>query len=372
MTPTASLTPAFTLDAPTATLEHTLTPAPSLTGLLPYFTETFDSGISQFWMLGEGWGAIGVDGGYALTASGTGDPAISSANSLTDTAVEARVRINAGSARLLLRVSANGSYQVTLDSLGTVNLVRNDVIVGTASLPTNEMWRTLRLTAVGGQAAVALDGTTIILYDDPESLPAGAVGFGVMPGGDAHFDSVTLYLPADSTIEPPSAPFAPEPTPGAPTAAQMARIQRFDAPAAAPIVYELPLITTAAALNAALDRANADYRNIYILRLANGTYIMPDRPGQHSHNFITGQVILVGNTAVHPFNAPAGAAVILRSDSLDDYDLFHIYNVDNDQSGSGTLTLYNIVVERGGGALRWGGGCIRQLDAAESVQFGGA
>ena len=97
-------------------------------------------------------------------------------DTLTDGSVQARFLVNSGAVRFSFRQSEAGSYTVTLTDDGIVMLTRNTDLLGMARSPVapND-WHTLRLSALGGDVRVAIDGAEVIAYQDNTLLPPGTI-----------------------------------------------------------------------------------------------------------------------------------------------------------------------------------------------------
>ncbi|MBN8591156.1 MAG: hypothetical protein J0M33_05335 [Anaerolineae bacterium] len=137
-----------TLVPPTATQPSPFGPKPPLQPLL---TDTLDSGALYFWTLGAGWDLTDSEGGKALANPAGDEPVTFVHHTLTDLAVQVRVRFEAGMFRLSLRQSDAGAYTALLSAEGQVALYQGTTALASAVVAPNQpgQWRTLRLSAIG-------------------------------------------------------------------------------------------------------------------------------------------------------------------------------------------------------------------------------
>jgi hypothetical protein len=185
------------METATATPSPTHEPLPPEPPLTPVFTDNFDGGPSILWTLGQDWSYVPNEGGLALQNTVNNAPVTFANSDVLDAAVEARFQINAGAAQLSTRVSKAGQYTASLDVDGTVNLYRNETLLGFAaisSLALND-WHTLRLSAFGEIVHVNVDSIEVITVRDPQALPPGTV----MITGLAS-DGGTLLVVEDFTL----------------------------------------------------------------------------------------------------------------------------------------------------------------------------
>jgi hypothetical protein len=177
-------------------------------------TDTFDTGALYFWTLGAGWDLIDSEGGKALANKG-GDEAVTFVHStLTDLAVQLRVRFENGMFRLSLRQSAAGAYTALLSADGQVALYRGTAVLGAATVAPNQAgsWRTLRLSAIGGVLRVQVDGVEVLAVQDSAPLPQGTFTFaGVGATGGVVVDDVIVY--GNIGMQPTAIPTLAVPTP---------------------------------------------------------------------------------------------------------------------------------------------------------------
>jgi hypothetical protein len=208
--PTLTLPPTLTA---TATLPSPFGPEPPLQPLL---TDTFDTGALYFWTLGKGWSLIASEGGQALANPAGDEPVTFVHSTLTDLAVQVRVRFEAGMFRLSLRQSEAGAYTALLSADGQVALYRGTTALASAVVAPNQpgQWRTLRLSAIGDLLRVQADGVEVIAVQDAAPLPQGTFSFaGVGASGGVTVDDVAVewVQPAES-MSPLFTPPAPPPS----------------------------------------------------------------------------------------------------------------------------------------------------------------
>ncbi|MDZ4768892.1 MAG: hypothetical protein SGJ24_07160, partial [Chloroflexota bacterium] len=196
MTPTASLTPAFTLDAPTATLSNS-PPEPPLTLV---YLESFVGESDPFAQLSGGLGApIFVGSGYSLYLYPDAPSTQITSGSYADHAVQVSVQASTN-ARLSLRSSVSGAYRVTLTTDGRLVVSRDAVpLAETVLAPVASSWRLLRASVVGGVVGVSVDGREVVAVTDPDPLPAGTVMLTLPEGGLV--DDLAIYVPGADALD---------------------------------------------------------------------------------------------------------------------------------------------------------------------------
>ncbi len=107
----------------------------------------------------------------------------------------------------------------------------------------------------------------------------------------------------------------------------------------------------------AIEAANSDLTNAYVVMMQPGTYDLTDQqPGTFSLlPVIYGNVTLIGidsyRANLHPDNPAASKVIIQRASSAPEIDFFNI------QAGA-SLSLYNVILRNAGGASRFAGGAI--------------
>src|SRR5690606_26058427 len=142
---------------------------PSEPVLKSLMTDTFDSGNLSHWSFeGTGWALVPHDAGQALQVFNTEVSAqLAQAGRLNGVA-RAAVLLDHGGVRLDVRRSAAGSYVVTMNSAGQVNLYRASQLLASAQVTPSAsgQWRTLRLSAIQDMLRVRVDGVEIIAIQD--------------------------------------------------------------------------------------------------------------------------------------------------------------------------------------------------------------
>lgn len=212
---TASLAPSATIPlTETATSLPTETQLPTATATLEaepplnlLMTDNFDTGALYFWTVGEGWTLTPNNTGLAMQAVATAAPLSFVHSTLTDVAVEARVKQTNSAVRLSLRESATGAYVLTIAPDGQVTLAGGTEVLATSQLTdwTADTWRTIRLSAVGSVLRVAIDNVPLMAIRDENPLPMGGFAFSGSAEASATLliDDVSLWiageLPATAT-----------------------------------------------------------------------------------------------------------------------------------------------------------------------------
>lgn len=161
------------------------------------YQETFDDGITEFFTLGPGWSLVPQDNGQILQVNESDASAAINYSGLHQVVVQVRIRPQSGIARLAVRESALGAYNVTLDSTGLLQLFRADQPVDAVAFVMNEAidWHTLRLSVIDSTVQVSLDGVPRLVFIDPSPLPAGVTAlYGI---GTILVDDFQLWLPTN-------------------------------------------------------------------------------------------------------------------------------------------------------------------------------
>lgn len=192
-----------TIEAPTMAPSPTTpaAPLPAEPPLTLLFEDNFDTVPLPIWTFGAGWSVVASEGGQALQVVNSDEPTTLIYDNLSDLAAQARFQIGVGAAQLTLRESESGSYRVTLDASGQVNLYRGTLIATTTVNPsTPGQWRILRLLAMKGILHVAVDGVEVIVLQDDAPLPPGKMDFGGIgiSTNSLLVDDVALWLPTSS------------------------------------------------------------------------------------------------------------------------------------------------------------------------------
>jgi len=182
--------------------------------------ELFETAPSAGWLLSPGWTRAAFGQGFALkvAAAQAGLNSVAQARgNFGDVVIEGQFTFTgaAGSAQLLARVSAAGSYVAQLDTSGKVTLEKRDS-EGTAisswsaaaepqAVPGSA--RTMQLSAMGGALRVTVDGIDVLTAADPAALPPGANQIGAVfatTDGALIFDNYAVWVPSDEVAPPAS------------------------------------------------------------------------------------------------------------------------------------------------------------------------
>jgi hypothetical protein len=159
-------------------------------------SNNFDSGDLLAWSVSAGAELVPQPVGQALQVLNTNDITAFEAYEPYNTAIEARVLLDHGAARLLARLSNVGAYAVTLDAAGQLSLYRGaDLWQSTtvsASVP--GQWRRLRLSVIHDTVSVHVDDVTVIQLVDAANLPPGKVAVG------GAFELVSAAVPPANTV----------------------------------------------------------------------------------------------------------------------------------------------------------------------------
>lgn len=216
----------------TPTSEPTATPIPADT----LFTEDFQDGEADGWLLSPGWYMTGEGDNFYLSALTPNETAAIEGISWTHLLLSVRFRVAAGNSAQIAFRSGAESYIITLDSAGQAALYRSGTLLAqgavtmTETAPSETLWRTLNLHALGGQITVGVDGVVQFTYTDPAPLADGLViiSTGAANTGEVAFDDVVMNrldapviipeVTPETTVEPeitPEATAEPEITPEA-------------------------------------------------------------------------------------------------------------------------------------------------------------
>lgn len=229
--PTDEAAPSSTPVAPTGTTEPSPAPPgtelPTLTPLAtmpsipivpwtPVFVDSFQApNVAAWHFTGEGWAYTSqADGSSALQVFNSSAPAIYQSAPRADVAVEITVDVRAGSAHLYARYHEAFSYDAQLTPAGDVVLRRAGEVMAAAQIPGFDAAHPhqLRLSVVGSQIWIEVDGLVWLVVDDPAPLPPGAVGLGASfepladgteplpPQHIVTFVDFALYQPAGTPV----------------------------------------------------------------------------------------------------------------------------------------------------------------------------
>ncbi|MCB9453325.1 MAG: hypothetical protein H6672_17985 [Anaerolineaceae bacterium] len=218
--------------------------------------DTLDTGISDFWAAGASWSLVASETGQALQVINSDEPVTSGTNTLFDQAVQLRFRADAAASatfHLAVRVSAVGSYDITIDSAGQITLFRAGVVVQSALVNLSpDTWHTVRLSVFDGVIRVTLDDVEVVTWTDVAPLPPGQITFNAtfppLPeGADSAqhtllVDDLFVWIPAsEQPVTTPTATPTLEPTL---TATPTAEVTVTPTPTALPPEPPLELIFT--------------------------------------------------------------------------------------------------------------------------------
>lgn len=195
----------------TATETATVTPEPILSLI---FSDEFETGANTAWSLGEGWSIVpdGTGNNSVLQSSLPDQLASLALGDLNDLAVQASVQMISGSVSLELQRSAVASYRVRMTDMGTIELYRAEVLVGTAELTTFTPgnWYSLRLSAIDSVLQVSVDNVELVSYVDEAPLPPGIIAIsGTAFAHPFNVDNVQVWQGSNEI--PPTVTPMPEP-----------------------------------------------------------------------------------------------------------------------------------------------------------------
>lgn len=185
--PTASETAALTVEPsltaiPTATEE--VTPPPTITvtpnGEVPIGTvewsNNFDNLNDKAWSISRNAQVVATDTGNGLRLlADESMPIVFGPGNLSDVTLLSRLSIVSGVTSIGIRFSQAGSYWVSIASDSIISLYKTDTLVGEASLPVGVSWINLTVSVIGGQVTLSVDGLPILVFNDPDPLPSGAL-----------------------------------------------------------------------------------------------------------------------------------------------------------------------------------------------------
>ena len=172
------------------------------------FTDSFDDEnyTANFWTFGVGWEQSSSGGrGQVLQVTGSDASVTFVHDTILDAAIQARFLVSAGAVRFNLRQSATGAYTVTLTADGIVMLTRGADLLGMAvSTVAPNTWHTIRLSALGGDVEVEVDGASVIIAQDSVPLPAGTVSISSANAtSGASADDFSLWILSEHSAEEP-------------------------------------------------------------------------------------------------------------------------------------------------------------------------
>ncbi|MBN8592786.1 MAG: PD40 domain-containing protein [Anaerolineae bacterium] len=102
-------------------------------------------------------------------------PIVFGPGNLSDVTLLSRLSIVSGTTSIGVRFSQAGSYWVSIASDSIISLYKTDTLVGEASLPVGASWINLTVSVIGGQVTLSVDGLPILVFNDLDPLPSGAV-----------------------------------------------------------------------------------------------------------------------------------------------------------------------------------------------------
>ncbi len=194
--PTATA-PVF-VSTPPPTLYTPVTDLPALPespDLMTLLHEPFDS-LTTFRWANIRLPLAPLEDGYALSVANSTDHFALGQGEFSDVTIEARFKLLTGQAYLGARYSTAGSYAVSFDVNGTVQLLRNQNLVttGIASVPFYDQWRNVRLETIGDRVRAYVDNTLVIEYVDASPILSGTL---FLAASNATFfaDDVIVQIP---------------------------------------------------------------------------------------------------------------------------------------------------------------------------------
>jgi photosystem II stability/assembly factor-like uncharacterized protein len=182
------------------------TQAPPLYAQEGGFTETFDDPDLPGWEFPrEAAVTDGVlrlePGGFAFRHGEWAEPSL---------ALRAR-RVGEGAIILHYHATDSGDYAVTLGpDFAELHRAGAPLAFEPADIPPDE-WLQIEAAFSGGAHHIVVNGATVLMVDDPDPLPPGAVGLHYDGGGYAEFDD--LIVTAVGAAAPPPEPGEPPPGP---------------------------------------------------------------------------------------------------------------------------------------------------------------
>lgn len=348
--PTAEATPAVP-EQPTAV--PTQPPAS--------FSDDFQDGNADGWLLTPGWAMLNDNGNLFLTTGEPEQAATISAFVVSDFALSARLRLESGKTASVAVRSGAESYVVSLDPSGGAALYRGAALLaqGAALPPLPEgalaLWHTLNVQVYGGLIVVTVNGAPQIVYTDANPLPPGLVVFGTATGG-LSLDEVsvsaltapitppvipptavpTLEVTAEPTAPPevtpeltPEATIQPEQTPEATVEPEVTPEQTPEATIQPEVTPEATVEPEAVVLSADFEgdltgwtlngdaTIVADGNTNHALQMAAGSSLLPTNPPYLTDFRLEARL----NLAEAADGAPSGISVPFRTDNGSGYVL---------------------------------------------------
>jgi photosystem II stability/assembly factor-like uncharacterized protein len=181
-------------------------PSNGLAGIGQLLDDDFEAGTDA-WSLDPNWSLVDESGDTVLEGSGLAWATAIEGDGWTDYLVTVDVKMLAGSAQIMLRVSdEHGRYIVGLHPGGVYlrkespwEKISADLATAAVSLPYGT-WHTVAIDASGRRIQVAVDGTPYIDFTDPASLATwplwqGTIGLEAAgsPSAQVRFDDVWVW-----------------------------------------------------------------------------------------------------------------------------------------------------------------------------------
>ena len=165
------------------------------------YTEDFEDGEAQGWELESGW-IITSDDDNQVLAGKSGGERVSMGGSGVDvgeaTRVSLRMRLLQGTFHLRMRIGASGQYFISINnSFSSMNKQPaqggfEEHIVRSMRYTSPERWQQLEVLLQEGRIEFLVDGRRQWVYTDPEPLPAGKMGFALVPGSEVLIDDIVV------------------------------------------------------------------------------------------------------------------------------------------------------------------------------------
>ncbi len=171
------------------------------------YSEDFESGAAEGWLLGSGWDVQSAEVGFLLQGDGLGHSHIGYYGIVwTDSLLRCRILLEGDMAHVSYRDTGESRYILSLSASDIFLNKETDAETFISDLAIGSgvsygQWQTLEIDGTGATLTVRIDGVEILTYTDPDPLTAGGISF---ESFEAPFwiDDVEVLIPA-ALVPPP-------------------------------------------------------------------------------------------------------------------------------------------------------------------------